>query len=88
MIDKTRAGGIMDKSKQHEPQQEGDGMTFGQMFMSVLAAALGVQSSKARQRDFTKGKPSHFIMLGIAFTLTFVLVIAGVANLVLYLAGL
>jgi hypothetical protein len=88
MINETNAGGIMDKSKQHESQPESEGMTFGQMSMSVLAAALGVQSSKARQRDFTKGKPSHFIILGVAFTLTFVLIIAGVVNLVLYLAGL
>lgn len=78
----------MDKRDQHESEQDEEGMTFKQTFMSVLAGALGVQSSKARQRDFTKGKPSHFIMLGIAFTLTFVLVIVGVVNLVLYLAGL
>ncbi len=78
----------MDKNEQHKPKQDSDGMTFKQTFMSVLAAALGVQSSKARQRDFTKGKPSHFIMLGVAFTLTFVLIIVGVVNLVLYLAGL
>lgn len=77
------------KQQDQEKQQESDGgMTFGQTFMSVLWAALGVQSSKARERDFTKGKPSHFILLGIGFTLAFVLIIAGVVKLVLHLAGL
>ena len=52
------------KQQDQEEQQESDsGMTFRQTFMSVLWAALGVQSSKARERDFTKGKPSHFILL-------------------------
>ena len=54
----------------------------------VLAAALGVQSNRARGRDFSKGKPSHFIVLGVGFTAAFVLVILGVVKLVLYLAGL
>lgn len=78
-------GEQQDEKKQEE---SAGGMTFGQTFMSVLMAALGVQSSKARERDFSKGKPSHFILLGIGFTLAFVLIIVGVVNLVLYLAGL
>ncbi|WP_339847512.1 DUF2970 domain-containing protein [uncultured Halopseudomonas sp.] len=78
----------MSTGEQQDQKKEEAGMTFGQMFMSVLAAALGVQSSKARQRDFTKGKPSHFIILGIGFTLAFVLIIVGVVKLVLHLAGI
>ncbi len=78
----------MNTGEQQDQKKEEAGMTFGQMFMSVLAAALGVQSSKARQRDFTKGKPSHFIILGIGFTLAFVLIIVGVVKLVLHLAGI
>lgn len=42
---------------------------------SVSAAFLGVQSSKNRERDFTKGKPSHFIAVGIGMTLLFILVV-------------
>lgn len=78
-------GDQQDKQKQ---EKDAGGMTFRQMFMSVLAAALGVQSQKARERDFTKGKPMHFILLGVGFTLAFVLIIVGVVNLVLYLAGI
>ncbi|WP_217474322.1 DUF2970 domain-containing protein [Stutzerimonas stutzeri] len=63
-------------------------LTFRQMLQSVLAGALGVQSGKNRERDFSQGKPSHFILLGVGFTVAFVLIILGVVKLVLYLAGL
>jgi hypothetical protein len=60
---------------------------FREVAQSVAAAAFGVQSAKNRERDFSKGKPSHFIILGLAFTLLFILVIFGVVKLVLHLAG-
>lgn len=62
-------------------------LTLRQMLGSVLAAALGVQSGKNRARDFSHGKPSHFIILGVGFTVLFVLVILGLVKLVLYLVG-
>ena len=61
--------------------------SFWQMLQSVLAAAFGVQSGKNRARDFTYGKPSHFILLGIAFTLIFVVLLYALVQLVLHLAG-
>ncbi|MNY81277.1 hypothetical protein D3C86_2227590 [compost metagenome] len=57
------------------------------MLQSVLAAAFGVQSGKNRTRDFSRGKPSHFIMLGVLFTAIFVLVLFGLVKLILGLAG-
>lgn len=63
-------------------------LTLRQMLGSVLAAALGVQSGKNRARDFSHGKHSHFIILGVGFTVLFVLIVLGVVKLVLYLAGL
>lgn len=54
---------------------------------SVLAAFFGVQSDKARERDFSKGKPSTYIFLGIALTIIFILVVFGIVQLVLSLAG-
>ncbi len=63
-------------------------LTLRQMLGSVLAAALGVQSGKNRARDFSHGKPSHFIILGVGFTVLFALIVLGVVKLVLYLAGL
>jgi len=61
--------------------------SFWQMLHSVLAAAFGVQSGKNRARDFTHGKPSHFIILGVGFTLVFVLLLYALVRLVLHLAG-
>lgn len=63
------------------------GLRFRQMLSTILFGALGVQSSKARERDFSQGKPSHFIYFGLGFMLVFVLVIIGVVKLVLHFAG-
>lgn len=57
------------------------------MLHSVLAAALGVQSGKNRARDFTHGKASHFIALGVLFTLVFVLVLIGLVQLAMHLTA-
>jgi hypothetical protein len=62
-------------------------LTFREMLQSVLAAAFGVQSGKNRARDFSRGKPSHFILLGVLFTSLFVLVLFALVKLVLHLAG-
>lgn len=60
---------------------------FWELLQSVGAALLGVQSEAARRRDFSKGRPMHFILIGIAATLVFILTIAGIVRLVLQLAG-
>lgn len=62
-------------------------LTFREMLQSVLAAAFGVQSGKNRARDFSRGKPSHFILLGVLFTSIFVVVLFALVRLVLHLAG-
>ncbi|MFZ3152838.1 DUF2970 domain-containing protein [Pseudomonas sp.] len=67
--------------------EENKPLTLWEMLQSVLSAALGVQSGKNRARDFSRGKPSHFIILGVLFTAVFVLVIFGIVKLVLHLAG-
>ena len=58
-----------------------------QMLHSVMAAAFGVQSGKNRARDFTHGKPAHFLILGLLFTLVFALTLYGIVKLVVHLAG-
>ena len=62
--------------------------TFGSVLSSGIAALFGVQSSKNRERDFTRGKPIHYIMVGLILTLVFVLSVWGVVKLVLSMAGL
>lgn len=74
-------------SDQEQKPSNEQPMRLRDTLQSVAAAALGVQSNRARERDFSRGKPSHFIALGIAFTLIFVLVVFGVVKLVLHLAG-
>jgi hypothetical protein len=54
-----------------------------QVLASTLAAAFGVQSSRNRERDFSRGKASHFIIAGIVFTLLFVVGMILVVKVVL-----
>lgn len=68
-------------------EEENKPLTLWEMLQSVLSAALGVQSGKNHSRDFSRGKPSHFIILGVLFTAVFVLVIFSIVKLVLHLAG-
>ncbi|MFA5677866.1 MAG: DUF2970 domain-containing protein [Pseudomonas sp.] len=57
------------------------------MLSTILFGALGVQSNKARERDFNEGKLSHFIYFGLGFMLIFTLSIIGLVKLVLHFAG-
>lgn len=66
---------------QEEDKQES--LTFWQVMSSTVAAAFGVQKSKNRERDFARGKPLHFIIAGLIFTVLFVLAVVGVVQLVL-----
>lgn len=80
-LTQTEDEGFMDDPGDNKPP------TFWQMLHSVMAAAFGVQSGKNRARDFTHGKPSHFVILGILFTAVFALTLYGIVQLVLHLAG-
>lgn len=53
------------------------------IFLSVLAAAVGVQSDKNRQRDFTRFSPWPYIFVGLIFTALFVGILIGIVHLVL-----
>ena len=54
---------------------------------SVSAAFFGVQSSKNRERDFVHGKASHYILVGLLATFTFIAVVWLAVVLVLKSAG-
>lgn len=66
-----------------DKQSESEELTHRQVFTSVVAAAFGVQSSKNRERDFTRGNPVAFIVAGLLFTVLFVLTLVGAVYLVL-----
>lgn len=61
----------------------GGSLSFWQVLGSTLAAAFGVQTQKNRERDFSRGKASHFIAMGIGFTVVFVLIMVSVVSFVL-----
>jgi len=68
--------------KDSEPAQAGSsdtsersGTGFLNVMQSVAAAMIGVQSRKNKERDFTHGKPIHFIVGGLIGTALFLLVI-------------
>jgi len=54
---------------------------------SVLASMFGVQSNRRREDDFTHGKPSQYIVIGLLVTVVFILTVWGVVSLVMRLAG-
>ncbi|MBO6555728.1 MAG: DUF2970 domain-containing protein [Pseudomonadales bacterium] len=79
---------MSDLNRQKDDQQSETPEVLGEpslleVVMSVLAAALGVQNAKNRERDFTRGNPLVFIAAGLIFTVLFVLSLVGVVYLVL-----
>ncbi len=52
-------------------------------FKSVAAAFFGVQNESARQRDFTQGKLSHFIIVGIICVVIFIAALIAIVSLVI-----
>ena len=56
---------------------------LGSLIKSILAAAIGVQSNKNRERDFQQGSPLAFIVGGFVFTFLFIATVATVVGLVL-----
>lgn len=65
------------------PDAQEPGLSLWQLVTSALAAASGVQSSRNRERDFSRGRPGQFIIIGVVLTVLFVLTMIGVVNLVL-----
>jgi hypothetical protein len=53
------------------------------IIQSTLAAAIGVQSKKNRERDFEEGNAGGFIAAGIIFTALFIATVLGVVQWVL-----
>jgi hypothetical protein len=52
------------------------------VIQSTLAAAIGVQSKKNRERDFEEGNAGAFIAAGIIFTALFIATVITVVQLV------
>ncbi|QKX18410.1 MULTISPECIES: DUF2970 domain-containing protein [Microbulbifer] len=66
----------MDEEKKQKP-------SFGQVVLSTLAAAIGVQSNKNRERDFKGGSIKTYVAAGLIFTALFVITLVLVVKTVL-----
>ena len=61
-------------------------LSFLQVLGSVLSSFLGVQKNETRERDFSRGRARDFIIVGILLTLTFILAVWGVVQVVMRVA--
>jgi len=52
-------------------------------FTSVAAAFFGVQNESNRKRDFSQGKLSHFIFVGIICVLIFIAALVAIVSIVI-----
>jgi hypothetical protein len=75
------------RDKPSENEKKSGKLNPLQVVGSVLAAGLGVQSSKNRERDFKQGRPVVFIAAGIVFTLLFIGTVVFVVQMVVTSAG-
>lgn len=64
-----------------KPSRKGPGVL--KVMQSILAGALGVQSDKRREEDFSSHSPWPYIIAGILFTVGFVVTLVVVVKLVL-----
>jgi len=53
------------------------------VFKSVIASFFGVQSEKNRKRDFEKGEPVQFIVVGLILTIAFIFMMFAIVKLVI-----
>jgi hypothetical protein len=71
------------KDEQPEVKPQKGKLNPLQVIGSVLAAGLGVQSSKNRERDFKQGRVGIFVAAGIIFTLFFIGSVLTIVQMVL-----
>lgn len=71
----------------NDDHSENQRPTLTQLIGSVLSAAVGIQTSKSRERDFKHGKASSFVIAGVLFVVLFVVTVFSVVNFVLRHAG-
>ena len=78
----TEAAGASERESAGKSTARG-GLQVTEVVGSVFAAALGVQSSRNRERDFRQGRAATFIVAGIVFTALFIGAVYTVVSLVL-----
>jgi hypothetical protein len=73
----------MGDQKDRPAEQRSKGPGILKVLQSVLAGALGVQSDKRREEDFSSHSPWPYIIAGIIFTVGFVVTLVIIVQVVL-----
>ena len=68
---------------ENKDQQKPKGPGVLKVMQSILAGAFGVQSDKRREEDFSNHSPWPYIIAGVLFTVSFVVALIAIVNLVL-----
>ena len=74
---------VANKNKKDNEDQKPGSPGVLKIMQSILAGALGVQSDRRRQEDFSSHSPVPYIVAGLLFTAAFVGGLILVVNLVL-----
>ena len=69
--------------KTDQQSEDDKAPTLLQVIGSVLSAFIGIQSSKNKERDFKHGNYKVFIIVGVGLTITFLLTVFTVVQVVL-----
>ena len=87
--DARSRGAEADPARQRDTGDDADDapLSLWQMIGSALAAGFGVQSSRNRKRDFKRGRASQFILIGICFTVLFVVGMVTLVGIVMRSSG-
>lgn len=74
------------KPTSHKPTDNLKKPSLLQVFGSVLSAIFGIQNSRNRERDFSKGDPKQFIAVYIFIVICVVLSMVTLVRIVLHFA--
>ncbi|MBA3581896.1 MAG: DUF2970 domain-containing protein [Gammaproteobacteria bacterium] len=71
-----------------DPEFEKKDLSLIDVAKSTAMSFFGVQRGEIRERDFNKGKISHFIIAGLIFTILFIVLIYTIVRVILHNTGL
>ena len=73
----------MNENSTNTEQKQKERIGLVQVTLSVLAAMFGVQNHEKHRRDFEKGDPIQFILIGILFVVLFVFTLIWIVGLII-----
>ncbi len=63
-------------------ETDSEKLSLWQVICSVFAAGFGVQSRENKERDFSRGRPLQFIIVGLLFTIAFLVALITLVNVI------